>query len=273
MSRETLYSIRMRSSIDGKHVSGAERIVPVDRLRPTIDELVARPAESGHRPDHMSLTVDELDPARVRRIRGLDIVMLDIADPQASRADAARVLEHAGVSPRAARIAIDLLLAGPGPSGTVMRGAMIVDAETGARLEQDRARGVRATRFDWSESGENGIRALLASASLTHFRVREALALASKVAHAPGIVAELCWSDDPGYTAGYVAVRACGYVRFPRLKELGSATGGRAFFVRHEGFDREAFTRYLCEEAVLIDEPGAYRGVLDPELFLASLPK
>ena len=35
--------------------------------------------------------------------------------------------------------------------------------------------------------------------------MREALVLASKVQSAEGIVGELCWSDDPDDTIGYVA--------------------------------------------------------------------
>jgi len=41
----------------------------------------------------------------------------------------------------------------------------------------------------------------------------------------------LCWSDDPGYTAGYVAALDTGYIRFPHLKAMGSRYGGRIFFV------------------------------------------
>jgi len=95
-----------------------------------------------------------------------------------------------------------------------MRGAMIIDARTGDRMEPDQERGVRASRFDWTDDALEAINRKLAVIGLTHFRTREALALATKVAHAPGMVAELCWSDDPDYTAGYVASRATGYVRF-----------------------------------------------------------
>ena len=55
--------------------------------------------------------------------------------------------------------------------------------------------------------------------------------LASKVASVKGTIAELCWSDDPFYTTGYVASKKLGYVRIPHLKYEGDYRGGRVFFV------------------------------------------
>ncbi len=137
-----------------------------------------------------------------------------------------------------------------------MRGAMIMDARTGERLEPDRSRGIRVSRFDWSDEALRSITEELARLGLTHFRTREALSLATKVAHSPGIVAELCWSDDPDYTAGYVASREYGYVRLPLLKEAGKAGGGRAFFVDRQGFEPDVFIAYLTRQPVVITAVG-----------------
>ena len=137
-----------------------------------------------------------------------------------------------------------------------MRGAMLIDSASGERLEPDRARGVRVSRFDWSDTAAEAIDRALAVIGLTHFRTREALALATKVAHGPGVVAELCWSDDPGYSAGYVASRTGGYVRLRQMKLSGNRSGGRAFFVSSTGFDRSALMRYLQETPVLITAVG-----------------
>ena len=89
---------------------------------------------------------------------------------------------------------------------------------------------------------------------LTDSHVREALVLAAKVAAAPEVVAELCWSDDPEYTAGYVASKA-GYFRFPRLKEYGDPVGGRIFFVRPD-CDLPLLIDYLERQPVLVSVPG-----------------
>jgi 6-carboxyhexanoate--CoA ligase len=84
--------------------------------------------------------------------------------------------------------------------------------------------------------------------------------LAAKVLAAPGMVAELCWSDDPDYTAGYVAAPALGYVRFPHLKPAGEERGGRAFFVRRAGLELAALIDHLEQAVLLVDTVGALHG-------------
>ena len=120
-----------------------------------------------------------------------------------------------------------------------MRGAMLVDATTGKRIDVGN-RGVRVSHMDSFDSeslGENE-------------HMREALVLASKVQSAEGIVGELCWSDDPDYTVGYVACNGI-YHRIPKMKELGSHIGGRVFFVQSE-IDRESVIAYLEKAPVLV---------------------
>jgi 6-carboxyhexanoate--CoA ligase len=141
-----------------------------------------------------------------------------------------------------------------------MRGAMLVDSQSGERLEPDRARGVRASRMDLTPAAELELRRGLAALGLDNLHVREALVLAAKVLAAPGMVAELCWSDDPDYTAGYVAAPALGYVRFPHLKPLGEERGGRAFFVRGENPDLPALIEHLEQAVLLVDTVGALHG-------------
>lgn len=271
MEPNTLYSVRMRASAGARHLSGAERIVPAVRVDETVNELVSRALEKGCRPDRLTVAVDALGPRPVWKLTSLDVVTLDVPDIPGSRLAASRILERAGVTGDAAKIAINLLANGPSASGGTMRGAMILDAVTGERLETDRERGVRASRFDWSDEASVKIISALSDAGLTHFRTREALALATKVSHAPGIVAELCWSDDPDYTAGYVSSPAMGYVRFPFLKQKGDKHGGRAFFVRHDGFQREVFIKYLQEEPVLVAYIGRCSRPTDPDEFLGRI--
>jgi 6-carboxyhexanoate--CoA ligase len=133
---------------------------------------------------------------------------------------------------------------------------MVVDALTGTRLEPDQSRGVRVSRMDLAPLARERILAALAVAGLGHHRVAEALVLAGKVLHAPGIVAELCWSDDPDYVAGYVADPRRGYQRITRLKAAGDNFGGRALFVRPENWQSDRFIAYLEQQAVLFDALG-----------------
>ena len=120
-----------------------------------------------------------------------------------------------------------------------MRGAMLVDAISGERLDAGN-RGVRVSHMDSFDSDKLG----------DNEHMREALVLASKVQSAEGIVGELCWSDDPDYTVGYVACNGV-YHRLTNMKEFGSDIGGRVFFVRSD-IDSESVIEYLERAPVLV---------------------
>ncbi len=222
-----------------------------------MQELVERARGKGVDPDQVLVTIDSLKGAFIRSIQALDLTAVASHDVAACWNASRRVLQAAGVSLVAMKNAFMLLDRGPAPSGSAMRGAMLMDAVTGERLEPDRERGVRVSRFDWSSEACAAIDRELTRIGLTHFRTPEALSLASKVAHAPGVVAELCWSDDPDYSAGYASSLSTGYVRFPFMKLKGRTTGGRALFVKREGFDLDALLSYLQEEPVLITRIGS----------------
>jgi 6-carboxyhexanoate--CoA ligase len=260
MSHEPLlYSVRMRASTGKSHLSGAERLVPRSRIDLTVSELVKRALSKQLTPDQVVVSIDALGDIPVRDVPSLDLVSLNILDRAACRENAARVLESSGVSAMAIDAAFQALDRGAATDGGNMRGAMIIDGSSGERLEPDRLRGVRVSRFDWSDEASQQIDQELAALGLTHFRTKEALALATKVALAPGIIAELCWSDEPDYTAGYAASRTAGYVRFPHMKQAGNRFGGRAFFVRHDDLDRSALMAFLQETPVLISGIGTCR--------------
>ncbi len=264
---DNLYSIRMHASQEGRHISGAERITTAGRIVTIAEELLHRALDEGIPLDHISLVVDSLQHHTFRGIKALNVVTMHLPDMHDCRAAAARILQKAGVSEQAVLSAIGFLRRGGSPSGENMRGAMIMDARSGERLEPDRERGVRASRFDWSDNALEKIKRKLASSGLTHHRTREALALATKVAHAPGMVAELCWSDDPDYTAGYVASAVVGYVRFPHLKQQGDPKGGRVFFINRNVVDLETIIGYLETDPVLITEIGECRSGTPDEHF------
>lgn len=252
MTANDLYSIRMRASKGQFHLSGAERLIPRHRIDQTVKELVDRALSKQQAPDQIVVTIDALGDSTVRTVQSLGLVSLDLNNIAACRENAARVLEAAGVTSLAVQAAFNALQRGASPDGGNMRGAMLIDAASGERLEPDKSRGVRVSRFDWSDEASERIDRELSALGLTHFRTKEALALATKVSCAPGIVAELCWSDDPEYTAGYVAERTNGYIRFPHLKKAGNGFGGRAFFVAHSALDRNSLITYLQETPVLI---------------------
>ena len=231
MDKDLLYSIRMRASAGNRHVSGAERIVSPNKLDAALQALVTRARCKKVSPDKIVITIEDLGNVPIRMLTALDVVTVNAPDMTMARSAASRILRSLGISEKSAVAAIDLLSNGATPDGRNIRGAMIIDSQEGTRLEPDHERGIRVSRFDWTDEALDMIIGKLAATGLTHFRTHEALALATKVAHAPGMVAELCWSDEPDYTAGYVASPSIGYVRFPILKLQDDPRGGRVFFV------------------------------------------
>lgn len=257
-----LYSIRMRSSQDARHISGAERLAPAECLETLAAAMVRRALEHERGcAEQIHLTLEKIDPKIIQHIPLPDIRTLLVDDVSQGRAAALQLLEKAGVTRTAASAAMEAMMRGASPEGTSMRGAMLVDSCSGARLEPDAARGVRVTRMDLTDEAAGCLRPLLQGAGVDNPHVREALVLAAKVLAAPGIVAELCWSDDPAYTTGYVAGPGLGYVRLPHLKPAGEERGGRAFFLA-PGFDVKEVIAFLEGAVVLIDRIGTLH---DPE--------
>lgn len=249
----TLYSIRMRASRCGEHISGAERIVRCEELDALSAVLTRRAlAHPKGEPDDIRITIETVDPAAIVHLPLPDITTVVVADVASGRLAARQELLRAGVS----ATAVEQTMAALG-SGCAMRGAMLVDAQSGARLEPDPLRGVRVSRMDLTAAAAAELHALLSPRGLDNPHVREALVLAAKVRATPGFVAELCWSDDPDYSAGYVSSPQRGYVRFPWLKPLGDPRGGRAFFVDCRHFDLAAALEWLERTPVLCDRVSA----------------
>lgn len=203
-----MYSVRMRASKGERHVSGAERIVEENEIQDTVLSLVerARFHERG-KPDSMNISIEALKTP-VQHLTSLPVTLLDAGDAAAGKDTAKRLLRHLGVPLLCINKAFSLL-----ENGESMRGAIIMDLE-GERLEPDKNRGIRATRMDITAEASNELRRLLDAAglSLYYTHISEALVLATKVASVKGTIAELCWSDDPSYTAGYVASKRPGYL-------------------------------------------------------------
>ncbi len=267
MDQEFLYSIRMRASTGNRHLSGAERIISPIKLDPTVQALIRRALRKNFTPEQIVITIEPLGNIPIRTLTALDVVTVNAPDVTSGHSAVTGILLSLGISEQSVTTTLNLLCNNTTPDARTMRGAMIIDSQKGERLEPDHERGVRASRFDWTDEALDTITTKLAMIGLTHFRTPEALALATKVAHAPGIVAELCWSDDPDYTAGYVAARSIGYVRFPMLKLPGDTSGGRAFFVDRNNLNVEAFIHYLQFDPALIVDGGKCKSPVEPEQY------
>ncbi len=231
-----LYSVKMRASCNGVHLSGAERIVTRQRIESVLPAMARR--AFGHErgePDAVYMKIEAQND--VRHLKALPVFTETVADEVEGWAKVRNILSAAGFA-RTDEVC------GLFKETYPMRGAMLLDADTLERLEPDRERGIRATNMDSTVSP--------AVDRKNHFA--EALVLASKVLSAPGIVGEICVSDDPQYVTGYVAVKD-GYHRITVLKRKGEPTGGRIFLYRGSRDAVAETIRYLEKQAVVVECP------------------
>ena len=246
-----LYSVRMRSAeggaheVGGRHISGAERIVSHERVGEISNEMLQRAfSHTRGQADFINIVVEKIGKENIQEVPLLTIQTLAGRDVTEGHQGAKMALQQAGVTPEAAKKGMATLLALPDS----MRGAMLLCAVTGQRVDDTNERGIRVSRMDIED--EQGFIGMLEDQGIHNTHVREALVLASKVAAAPGVVAELCWSDDPEYTTGYVA-SAEGYIRIPHCKPMGSAIGGRVFFLQPTA-QVKVIREYLEQQTVMV---------------------
>ena len=237
-----LYSVRMRAAQGGPHekgghhISGAERIVKLEEVGAIAQVLADRALHhSKGTADFINITVDLIPSNEITYIDCLEVEEHKAHTIAEAHQLAIELLQGPEITEVAVQNAIALLKG----LDSSMRGAMLVDATTGKRIDEGN-RGVRVSHMDSFDSEALG----------DNDHMREALVLASKVQSAEGIIGELCWSDDPDYTVGYVACNGT-YHRIPNMKELGSAIGGRVFFVWSD-IERDSVIEYLEKTPVLV---------------------
>ena len=247
-----LYSVKMRSSlggshgVGGRHISGAERIVPEDGLEEQVIAMLrrARTHERG-RADFIQVQVEEVKEKDIMTCPLIPVYQMDTRTKSEGRKAAKKELLRIGVSKAAVESAFRELES----LTDSMRGAIVMDAVTGERLDDRAERGVRCSNMDCEDTALYEAR--MAEKGLGGDHPREALVLASKVAYGPGTVAELCWSDDPDYVTGYVGSKKFGYGRITVMKDMGDPVGGRVFFVEH-GTDVARYDDYMQNQVVLV---------------------
>lgn len=247
----------MRASRYEKHISGAERLLCFSELEDAASRMLARALDHPRgQAKKIKLSLLPVTPSTIKSGPLLDLSTLRVDNWQEGRQRACALLVATGVAPGVADQALEQLAKGPALDGGVMRGAMLVNAITGERLESDRVRGVRVSRMDIDPSKRLKIETFLEHKSLHNSRIIEAWVLASKVAFYPEIIAELCWSDDPDYVTGYVASAHNGYQRITHLKQAGDEIGGRIFFLR-PGVDLDPLVEQLQYEPILFGPPAS----------------
>ncbi|MBN6189060.1 6-carboxyhexanoate--CoA ligase [Aneurinibacillus sp. BA2021] len=251
MSSDRLYSVRMRAAqggaheAGGLHISGGERLSSAAEINALAGELLHKALHhSRGNADFINLVIEQVEPADCRTFAPLSVSTYEVDDYEAGRQQAMTLLRQASVSAQAIERGLALLR-----DVHNLRGAVLLDSESGERLDERGTRGVRVSRMDWDRKKQRVWQQ--AHPSFASTRIAEALALATKVARAQGTRAELCWSDDPEYVTGYVASPALGYCRITHLKEPGDLSGGRVFFVE-PGLSLAAYIEYLEQTPVWI---------------------
>lgn len=232
----------------GRHISGAEGVFDPSThlIQSVVKSYIAR-AMNHPRGDASKIVITlEQITRKPLVIESLAVATLKSASVKECEAETRLLLSDMGLSARAIAAAMRVVR-----SKKVMRGAAIIEASTGRRLEPDSARGVRATMLGITPDASRQLNRKLGRAGIKSETVAEALILASKVACAKGVIAELCVSDDPDYTTGYVASMRHGYVRIPNIKMSGSMSGGRVIFVDGKA-DVSSLIRYLEKRTVIV---------------------
>ena len=236
-----LYSLKMRAEKSAgkrEHVSGAEKILSEEELPEHLAALLSRALHHAKgKADFVNFKVEAIAPEAVEHLPALPVSTVEVETPAEGRRVIIDALEKLGLKNGKAILAKFSETYG-------MRGAMLLDADTLERLEPDAERGLRATYMDAARTAKG------ASDCKNHFA--EAVVLATKVVHAPHIVAEICVSDDPDYVTGYVAAPSLGYRRITKLKEAGSPDGGRIFLYRGPRDGVAETIRYLEKQCVLV---------------------
>lgn len=228
----------MRSSADGFHISGAERLAPAAELPQLASAMTSRALHHDKgRADTIHITVDNIEESTISTVPALTPFLESSSCPADARDLIGRLLHAAGIE--AADTAVELAY-----SLTGLRGAALIDASSGERLDPNPVRGVRVSTFDAVSHPSK-------DCAKDHFH--EALILASKVHSASGIIAEICLSDDPFYTRGYLALDGI-FHRIPNIKSHGSALGTRIFIVE-PGTDVPELINYLENAPVYVELP------------------
>jgi 6-carboxyhexanoate--CoA ligase len=257
MSKIHYYSVRMRASKEGIHISGAEGIYTKEEVTILVQKYSRRAfSHEKGRVDEIFIKVEKLKRTPLN-LSSLRLCTLDTKSQSSVKRAVVKILTSIGVSQRAIEEAYKSLTL-----GITMRGAMLMDLD-GVRLEPDLLRGVRVTQMGITKNAASILSKKLSKFGLNNDTVKEALILSSKVNKHPMVLGELCISDDPHYTTGYIATRRHGYIRLPRIKKRGVPFGGRAFFIT--GGEVKELIKYLQKTPVLINKIRPCKGVVSLE--------
>jgi len=229
------------------HVSGAEGMYEEKEIAKIVRKYTLRAlSHQKGRPDSIVISLEEIKQ-RPQSIQSLPVRTLTCRSPLQARGLVRKLLNSYGISDCAINTSFAVI-----DSSNTMRGAALVLSKSGRRKERDKERGIRASRLGISRYAEKILSLNLEEHGINNTTVKEAIILASKVAACRQVKAELCISDDPGYTTGYISSKKYGYVRIPNIKKKGERMGGRVFFIEEDA-DIDSVAGFLEKTPVIIN--------------------
>lgn len=261
-----------------RHISGAEKIVREENLEGCIAGLVKRAMNHPKgTAESINIKIEHVKEDEITYLEPLKVRTIEVKTKEEGWTNLKELLKILGIG-NGQEVLNSM------KETYAMRGTMVLDYKTMTRLEANIERGIRATNMDFEamsiegldkideldkeedlnkndklgkieglnkndKSGKiEGLNKNLGSNN--HFK--EALVLATKVVSHPNILAEICISDDPNYTTGYIASKEFGYVRITNLKELGDENGGRIFLYNGKSEEVESCIDYIEKKHVLV---------------------
>ena len=242
-TKDKLYSIKMRASKKEEdkdvHISGAEKIVEQSDVETICHSLIERGMHHAKgQADFLNLKINRVRKEDIIYLDALPVETIEVDNWQQGHGQIRNYLSEIGIED--ADSIMQFLNQTYG-----MRGAMLLDVDRLIRLEPDKNRGIRATNMDMDRPKGEDI-----SNEKNHYE--EAIVLATKVVNCPGIIGEICISDDPDYVTGYVSSKKLGYRRITKMKEMGSENGGRIFLFRGTDEEAEAAIEFLQNQHVIV---------------------
>lgn len=243
-----LYSVKMRSSkMKGnltEHISGAESISNEENLKEVISLLIKRAFNHPKgKSDFVNIKLEEISKDEITYIDPLPVTTVNVENYLEGFNIVTNILENMGIDKSKSDNIVRTIR-----SISNMRGAILLDINTFQRLETDKQKGIRATYMDFEGNDMETLNKSIEKNA--HFL--EALALASKVVNCEQIIGEVCYSDDPNYTAGYVASKKYGYVRITQLKEIGDTSGGRIFLYDSSLSNKNKCIEYIENKKIVV---------------------
>ncbi len=237
------YSLKMRAGKkvheQDQHISGAEKIVLKEQISSFSEALIERGLHhSKGDADFLNIKIEKIKEEDILYLEALPVTTVTTKSWKEGQEEVIKFLKDLNIQ----RIEEVMHYMEETYS---MRGAMLLDITTMKRVEPDFSRGIRATYMDREREQSSVL-----MDTKNHYE--EAIVLATKVIHCPGIIGEICISDDPDYVTGYVSSKQHGYRRITTMKEMGSDNGGRIFLFDSTKTCVEDAIKYLQKQCVIV---------------------